>query len=175
MATPARPRRPLTPIMQKFLVASLAAVAAAGPLRGPSPVALKLRGGAQLGGIDDKTMLLIQAAGTGMFGTEFIFSDWASTRYWDDAKPTRAWKQLSEAMGIGLLLHAFQGFKIATEGGDIATFGKRFTYGWIAWTLMHVKWQNEGSLISSGKYKGQLGGGIACATICALSVYTFFM
>lgn len=161
--------------MQKFLVASLAAVAAAGPLRGPTPVALKLRGGAQLGGIDDKTMLLIQAAGTGMFGTEFIFSDWASTRYWDDAKPTRAWKQLSEAMGIALLLHAFQGFKIATEGGDIATFGKRFTYGWIAWTLMHFKWQNEGSLISSGKYKGQLGGGIACATICALSVYTFFM
>ena len=47
--------------------------------------------------------------------------------------------------------------------------------GWIAWTLMHFKWQNEGSLISSGKYKGQLGGGIACATICALSVYTFFM
>ena len=30
-------------------------------------------------------MLLIQAAGAGAFGTEFLFPSWASTRYWDDA------------------------------------------------------------------------------------------
>ena len=40
---------------------------------------------------------------------------------------------------------------------------------------MHAKWHSEGTLIGSGKYKGQVGGGAVCALVCALSVYTFLM
>jgi hypothetical protein len=162
--------------MQKVLLATLfAAASAVAPLGAKVPMALSLRGGAQLGGIDEKTMLLIQAAGAGMFGAEFMLPTWASTRYWDEPKPSSHWRQLSEAFGIGLLITAKQAHQIATTGGDIAAYGKTFTYAWIAWTLMHVKWHQEGSLISTGKYKGQVGGGAACAIVCALSVYTFFM
>ena len=159
----------------KLLILATLASASSAALRAPKHAALALRGGAQLGNLDEKTVLLVQAAGCGMFGTEFIFSDWASTRYWDDPKPTKGWKQLSEAMGIGLLLQAYQAYNVANTGGDVAGYGKIFTFGWLAWTAMHVKWSNDGTLISSGKYKGQLGGGIACAIIAALSTYTFLM
>jgi hypothetical protein len=162
--------------MQKVLIALTVACASSAKF-GVAPRALRVRGGAQLGSIDEKAMLLIQAAGCASFGAEFALSDWASTRYWDNAKPTTAWKQLSDAFAIGLLTQAAQTYKIATEGaaGAITSYGKTFTYGWVAWTLMHVKWHQEGTLIGSGKYKGQVGGGAACAAIAALSVYTFFM
>lgn len=158
--------------MLKLLVASLACASAA--TLGPRPALRKTL--ALRGGVDEKTVLLIQAAGAGAFGSEFLLSDWASTRYWDDAKPTTAWKQLSEAFGIGLLSIAYQSYRIATtEPESITAYGKASTYAWIAWVLMHFKWQSEGTLISSGKYKGQLGGGIACAAVCALSVATFLL
>ena len=146
------------------------------PVRPVLDKTLALRGGGQLGSIDEKACLLIQAAGTAAFGTEFILSKWASTRYWDDDKPTAGWKQLSEAFGIGLLTLAYQTYNIATnESGAANSYGKINTIAWAAWTLMHVKWQQEGSLISSGPYHGQVGGGIPCALIAALSIYTFYM
>ena len=40
---------------------------------------------------------------------------------------------------------------------------------------MHVKWFQEGSLISSGPLKGQVGGGIPCAILAAVGITTFLM
>lgn len=137
--------------------------------------ALALRGGASLGPIDEKMALTINAIGAAAFGTEFIFSDWASTRYWDDAKPTWQWKQLSEAFGIGLLLLAYQTYNVAQNVPDqIVDFGKANAIAWVAWTLMHVKWQQEGTLVTTGPYKGQVGGWIPCATLAAISLYVFY-
>lgn len=65
----------------KLLVALLLATSAEG-LNTKQQVALKkpllLRGGA----IGAKTALLVQTAGLTAFGSEFILSKWASTRYW---------------------------------------------------------------------------------------------
>ena len=67
--------------MMKLLVALLLATSAEG-LNTKQQVALKkpllLRGGA----IGAKTALLVQTAGLTAFGSEFILSKWASTRYW---------------------------------------------------------------------------------------------
>ena len=40
---------------------------------------------------------------------------------------------------------------------------------------MHVKWWKAGTLVTEGAMglKGQLGGGIACAAICALTSKQF--
>ena len=170
-------------MFQKLLLVSFACAASATQLSALPVKALALRGGAQLGSIDEKTMLLIQAAGTAIFGTEFLIGsgDWASERFWNK-KPTQDWKQLSEAFSISLLLATYQAYNIATNGGDISSYGKAFTLGWVAWTLMHFKWNSEGTLITTGKGlglpgtdKGQLGGGMICGIIAALSVYTFYM
>ena len=67
--------------MMKLLVALLLATSAEG-LNTKQQVALKkplvLRGGA----LGAKTALLVQTAGLTAFGSEFILSKWASTRYW---------------------------------------------------------------------------------------------
>ena len=86
----------------------------------------------------------------------------------------------------------------------MAAHGKTLAYAWIAWTLvrfypntihttppqphtrpsifrrpsfwqMHVKWLMEGTLISSGPFKGQVGGWIPCAILAAIGVTTFLM
>ena len=86
----------------------------------------------------------------------------------------------------------------------MAANGKTLAYAWIAWTLvrfypntihttppqlhtrpsifrrlsfwqMHVKWLMEGTLISSGPFKGQVGGWIPCAILAAIGVTTFLM
>jgi hypothetical protein len=125
----------------------------------------------------------------------------------DDATPTVAWKQLSEAFGIGLLCLAYLTYSQAQTGDatSMAAYGKILAYAWIAWTLvrfnpntihttppqpphapfnlstplffwqMHVKWLMEGSLISSGPLKGQVGGWIPCAILAAIGVTTFLM
>lgn len=160
----------------KLLVALLLATSVEG-LNTKKQVALKkpllLRGGA----FEAKTALLAQTAGLTAFGTEFILSKWGSTRYWDDASPTAAWKQLSEAFGIGLLTLAALTYSQAQTGdaASMAAYGKILAYGWIGWTLMHVKWFQEGSLISSGPFKGQVGGGIPCAILAAVGITTFLM
>ena len=67
--------------MMKLLVALLLATSAEG-LNTKQQVALKkplvLRGGA----LGAKTALLVQTVGLTAFGSEFILSKWASTRYW---------------------------------------------------------------------------------------------
>ena len=45
---------------------------------------------------------------------------------------------------------------------------------------VHVKWWQEGSLISSGSVMGmqsmgQIGGGIPCALLAAIGITTFLM
>lgn len=40
---------------------------------------------------------------------------------------------------------------------------------------VHVKWWQEGSLISSGSFMGQIGGGIPCAILAAVGITTFLM
>jgi len=40
---------------------------------------------------------------------------------------------------------------------------------------VHVKWWQEGSLISSGQFMGQIGGGIPCAILAAVGITTFLM
>ena len=71
--------------MMKVLVALLLATSVEG-LNTKKQVALKkpllLRGGA----LDAKTALLTQTAGLAAFGSEFILSKWASTRYWVRAR-----------------------------------------------------------------------------------------
>merc|ERR1719399_706216 len=162
--------------MMKLLVALLLATSAEG-LNTKQQVALKkplvLRGGA----LGAKTALLVQTAGLTAFGSEFILSKWASTRYWDDASPTAGWKQLSEAFGIGLLCLAHLTYSQAQTGDatSMAAHGKTLAYAWIAWTLMHVKWLVEGTLISSGPFKGQVGGWIPCTILAAIGITTFLM
>ena len=60
----------------KLLILATLASASSAALRAPKHAALALRGGAQLGNLDEKTVLLVQAAGCGMFGTEFIKIAW---------------------------------------------------------------------------------------------------
>ena len=40
---------------------------------------------------------------------------------------------------------------------------------------MHVKWLVEGTLISSGPFKGQVGGWIPCTILAAIGITTFLM
>jgi hypothetical protein len=133
------------------------------------------------GGLDKSNILLANAAGLTAFGTEFglawLGSKWASTRYWDDASPTAAWQQMSEAFSVALLMFAYQTYDTAKNGDDAAKdkLGKLLSFGWIGWSLMHVKWWNEGSLISSGKLMGQVGGGIPCALLALLNIKGFLL
>jgi len=164
--------------MMKLLVALLLATSVDG-LNTKKQVALKnpllLRGGAFP--FEPKTALLAQTAGLTAFGTEFILAKWASTRYFDDASPTAAFKQLSEVFGIGLLGLAALTYSQAQTGdaASMAAYGKILAYVWIGWSLVHVKWWQEGSLISSGQFMGQIGGGIPCAILAAVGITTFLM
>merc|ERR1719174_723982 len=164
--------------MMKLLVATLA-LADARTLKAPQLKTSKVL--ALRGGMDDALVLKISAAGLAAFGTEFgstiIGSTWASARYWNEPNPTQGWQTLSEPFGIALLVLAKQTWDVATGGGDMTGFGKNMAYGWIAWTLMHVKWYFEGKLITDGAMglKGQLGGGTACALMAALTVKQFLL
>lgn len=109
--------------------------------------ALMLRGG----GVDKKTALLVNAAGLAAFGSEFgsalVGSKWASVRYWDNKDPDDAWQQVSEAFGIGLLLLSYTSYDAAVSGDEAAQdkLGKVLSFGWIGWSLMHLKWWKMGA------------------------------
>ena len=91
------------------------------------------------GGLDDKQVLLINAAASAAFGAEFgsslLGSTWGSSRYWGDDSPTTAWQTLSDPFGIALLLLAKQTYDIAQEGDEATqrTYGKNMAFGWLAW------------------------------------------
>ena len=83
---------------------------------------------------------------------------------------------------IGMLILAAQTYDVARNGDATAkdSLGKFLSYGWISWSLMHLKWWKEGSLISTGKLlgmdsKGQVGGGIPCFALAALGITQFLV
>ena len=158
----------------KLFLATLLASASGATLGAkPAAKALRLRGG-----LDDTTVLKINAGALALFGTEFgsalLGSKHGFLRYFGEGEPSVAIQQYSEAFGIGLLVLAAQTFDIATNGDDgaKAKFGKILTYGWIGWSLMHVKWYLEGTLRTTGSLFGQesfgqVGGGIPCVLTAA--------
>ena len=167
----------------KLFLATLLA-SASGATLGAKPAAakaLRLRGG-----LDDTTVLKINAGALALFGTEFgsalLGSKHGFLRYFGEGEPSVAIQQYSEAFGIGLLVLAAQTFDIATNGDDgaKAKFGKILTYGWIGWSLMHVKWYLEGTLRTTGSLFGQesfgqVGGGIPCLLTAAAGIKQFLL
>ena len=66
------------------------------------------------------------------------------------------------------------------DDGAKAKFGKILTYGWIGWSLMHVKWYLEGTLRTTGSLFGQesfgqVGGGIPCFLTAAAGIKQFLL
>lgn len=157
------------------------ALLAAGFAHGATLAAPKVKSTLKLrGGLDSKQVLLANAAGLAAFGSEFgsalVGSKWASVRYWD-CEPTEGWQQLSEAFGIGLLTLAYVTYDTAQNGDEAAktNLGKKLSFAWIGWTLMHVKWWQMGTLVTTGPLKSQLGGWVPCATLAALSAKKFLI
>ena len=164
-----------------FLTTLLASASGATLGAKPAAKALRLRGG-----LDDTTVLKINAGALALFGTEFgsalLGSKHGFLRYFGEGEPSVAIQQYSEAFGIGLLVLAAQTFDIATNGDDgaKAKFGKILTYGWIGWSLMHVKWYLEGTLRTTGSLFGQesfgqVGGGIPCFLTAAAGIKQFVL
>lgn len=121
-------------------------------------------------------LALVNAGAFTLFGCEFLASKWASTRYWDDSEPTVAWTQCAEVFGVGLLLHAAQSYNVAKKHPDaVSDHNKLNTVAWVAWSLVHAKWLKDKTLVTSGRFKGQIGGWIPCGILALLGIRVNFM